>query len=227
MRKRRSLPPLPPLSRQALDEVERIAEDVESALLDCGDNLERARQILRTGVAESLDVRMGYYFSLPNYHSAWIVEIARTTVDSMIPLIPSLTLMPIEQFRDDLLLTAIHHLGAKASSWAKNKTATAAPPEPSLPPSEETIAVQLKRLRDECDWTIPALPEAVNLDVSTVARHLSGQCIPYARNISAYKRVFSKELKRQVLIDKMPLKMRRRSNEDAVKMPAKRHQTCH
>jgi hypothetical protein len=37
-----SLPPLPPLSGQALDEVERIEEDVQGALWDCGDNVEKA-----------------------------------------------------------------------------------------------------------------------------------------------------------------------------------------
>jgi Helix-turn-helix domain len=76
-------------------------------------------------------------------------------------------------------------------------------PAPS-PPPEETIAAQLQRLREECRWTIPKLAEAAGIDPSTVSRHLSGRFIPYARNISAYERIFSKKLKRQVVMNKMP-----------------------
>ncbi len=70
-------------------------------------------------------------------------------------------------------------------------------------PAKETIASQIQRLRDECRWTIPALAEAADLSARQVARHLSGEFKPLARNISAYERAFSNHLKRKVVINKM------------------------
>jgi hypothetical protein len=143
MRKRRSLPPRPPLSGQALDEVQRIEEDVKDALWDCDDNVEKAIRILRTRVVESLDVQMDHFSSLATYHHGWIVEIVLTTVDSMIGLLPPLTIMPVEQFRGDLIRTAKHHL----EQWlaTKNKAATAAPPQPA---SSERTALRDSYLAD-------------------------------------------------------------------------------
>jgi hypothetical protein len=79
-------------------------------------------------------------------------------------------------------------------------------PEPVPPPIApgETIAAQLQRLRKECNWSADRLAEAVKFDPRTVTRHLSGETVPHLRNISAYERVFSKQLKRQVVINKMP-----------------------
>jgi hypothetical protein len=71
-----------------------------------------------------------------------------------------------------------------------------------LPP-KETIAAQIQRLRDECRWTIPTLAEASDLSARQVARHLSGEFKPLARNISAYERAFSNHLKRKIVINKM------------------------
>ena len=194
------LPTLPPLSLQALDEVRGVEDAIQDALQDCDDNLERIRQTLHTGVAEKLNVLWDYYFSLPDPQVDWFAQLIPRTVDSIIGLTP---FARGEQFRSELLRMAAHHLPQRLEA-NKNKAAAAAPAKPSLAPSEETIAAQLKRLRAECNWTIPALAEAVNLDVKTVARNLSGQSIPYARNISAYERAFSKQLKRQILINKMP-----------------------
>jgi hypothetical protein len=70
-------------------------------------------------------------------------------------------------------------------------------------PAKETIATQIQRLRDECRWTIPALAEAADLSARQVARHLSGEFKPLARNISSYERAFSNHLKRKVVINKM------------------------
>jgi hypothetical protein len=76
-------------------------------------------------------------------------------------------------------------------------------PVPS-PPPEETIAAQLRSLLKESRWTAEELAEAVGINTRTVTRHLSGETVPYPRNISAYERVFSNQLKRQVVINKMP-----------------------
>jgi hypothetical protein len=76
------------------------------------------------------------------------------------------------------------------------------PVQPSVP--GDTIAAQLQRLRKECNWSAGRLAEAVKFDPRTVTRHLSGETVPHLRNISAYERVFSNRLKRQVVISKMP-----------------------
>lgn len=68
----------------------------------------------------------------------------------------------------------------------------------------ETIASQLQRHRKECNWSAERLAEAVKFDLRTVTRHLSGETTPHLRNISVYERVFSKQLKKQVVINKMP-----------------------
>jgi hypothetical protein len=128
MRKKPSLPPrpLPPLSVQALDEVERVEEFVQDALLACDENPEKAVRILRTMIVKSLDVQMDYYLSLPTYDAVWAVDVAGKTVDSMIRLFPPLT--SGEHFRGELFRTSIDHLVQKLGD-ANNKAATAAPPE--------------------------------------------------------------------------------------------------
>ncbi len=131
-----SLPRLPPLSRQARDEVELIEQDAQDILEDCGDNFERARRTLRTGVMDSLTVQMDYYFSLANYQTAWIVELIPRTVDSLIERCPAFILG--EQFRGELLLTA----GYQSEQWLraiKNEATTTAPPKPA---SSERIALR-------------------------------------------------------------------------------------
>ena len=66
----------------------------------------------------------------------------------------------------------------------------------------ETVAAQIQRLRDECRWTNEDLAEAADLSTRQVARHVSGEAMPYKRNIATYERVFSKKLKRQIVISK-------------------------
>jgi hypothetical protein len=139
MRKRRSSQPIPPLSRQALGEVELIEEDVQDLLANCGDNPEKALRILRTGVVELLDVQMDFYLPLPDFQIVWVVKAVRTTVDSMICLLPPFTFG--EQFRGDLFFTAIHHVTQRLRG-ATNAVATAAPPKPAPVPSETASTFQ-------------------------------------------------------------------------------------
>jgi hypothetical protein len=74
----------------------------------------------------------------------------------------------------------------------------------SVPTSKptDTVAAQIERLRDECRWTNEELAEAAELSTRQVARHVSGEAMPYKRNIAAYERVFSKKLKRQIVVSK-------------------------
>jgi hypothetical protein len=69
-----------------------------------------------------------------------------------------------------------------------------------------TIEEQIQTLRDECKWTIEILASKTGFDEKTVKRHLSGRAMPHLRNLSVYQRVFSKALKREVVIKKTPPK---------------------
>jgi hypothetical protein len=71
------------------------------------------------------------------------------------------------------------------------------------PSPPETIAAQLQRLRVQCRWTIEELAGAANISSRTVARHLSGEAIPYPKNIFAYEQAISKRLKIKTVIRKM------------------------
>lgn len=68
---------------------------------------------------------------------------------------------------------------------------------------KETIGAQIKRLRDECRWTLEELAEAIDNNERTVRRHEADEVAPYARTIRAYERVFSKRLERKIVISKM------------------------
>jgi hypothetical protein len=84
-----------------------------------------------------------------------------------------------------------------------------APSAPLVEPKAETIAEQLNRLREECQLSPDELVEQlsiqidVTIDVRTVRRHLSGNSVPYPRNLWAYQRLFSKLLNRKIVISKM------------------------
>jgi ribosome-binding protein aMBF1 (putative translation factor) len=80
------------------------------------------------------------------------------------------------------------------------------PPTPAVPAEikAETIAAQIRRLREECHLTAEELAEEVELDSRTVQRHLAGETTPYARHVRIYEMVFSKLLSRQIVICKMP-----------------------
>jgi hypothetical protein len=75
---------------------------------------------------------------------------------------------------------------------------------PLLTPKDESVADQLRRLREESRITEEQLAENVGLNTRTVQRHLADDSIPYARHLTGYERVFSKLLKREVIIRKMP-----------------------
>jgi len=81
------------------------------------------------------------------------------------------------------------------------KPETVSPSNPS-----ETIAAQLQRLRLECNWTIEKLAAKTGFDEKTVKRHLSGRVSPRLGNLTIYQQAFSKALKREVVIEKMPPK---------------------
>jgi DNA-binding XRE family transcriptional regulator len=68
----------------------------------------------------------------------------------------------------------------------------------------ETTGSQIRNLRDECRWTIEDLADAAELHERTISRHEADEIQPYARTIRTYERIFSKQLNRKVVINKMP-----------------------
>jgi hypothetical protein len=74
----------------------------------------------------------------------------------------------------------------------------------ALPPggaAGRSIAAQLIQLRDECRMTAEELAGELDVKVRSVYRHFSGAAIPRKRHIRGYERIFSKALKRQVVIE--------------------------
>ena len=69
---------------------------------------------------------------------------------------------------------------------------------------QESLADQIQRLRVECKWSIEKLAAKTGLDERTVKRHLSGHSVPHLSNLSLYEQAFSKALKKEVVISKMP-----------------------
>jgi hypothetical protein len=144
MKKRAPLPQLPPLSREALHHIHEIEDEVRELLESCSEpllgfiNREKARQIVRTYLIEELDVKMGHYSSLPNYQVAWMPELIRSTVDSLIVLMPVFT--SSKNVRNDLLLTAAEHLAQK---WAQAERA------------KKSDGTDRHKLRDEYLATFP------------------------------------------------------------------------
>jgi DNA-binding transcriptional ArsR family regulator len=199
MKGKTSLPPLPPLSLQALHDVELIEDAVQDALEGCINqvrnlvNPEKASRILRTCLVESLRVQIDYYSSLPGYHPIWIAHILKRTIDSMIALFPVFT--SGEQFRGELIRTATDYLRSRPLNFPKPKlelkSGNTAPP----------INEQLEVLRKECRMTVEDLAEGIGLTPRSVYRHLSGEAVPRARQVAAYEKLFSKRFGKLVNIE--------------------------
>jgi|ERR1035438_123673 DNA-binding transcriptional regulator YiaG len=77
------------------------------------------------------------------------------------------------------------------------------PAEEPTEPKKETIGEQIKYLRDECRLTIEDLAPKLGIEPRSIQRHEANQSKPHARHLAAYERVFSKLLKRQIVINKM------------------------
>jgi hypothetical protein len=199
MRKTPSPPPLPPLSLQALHDVETIEQAVQSALENCINsyrnlvNPEKASRILRTCLVELLRVQIDYYSSLSEYHPVWIAHILKRTIDSLIGLFPVFT--SGEQFRGELLRTATDYLKSRPLDFQKRKLELKS--QTDTPP----ISEQLDLLRKECRITVEELADAISLSARSVYRHLSGDAAPRGRQIIAYEKLFSKKLERLIRIE--------------------------
>ncbi len=215
MKETPSLLPLPPLSVQALHDLHDIEDVVAEALKDLNEffpsitrmlhhhnSPKRIERVLRTCLVAHLDVQMNHYSSLPQYRPIWIVQIIGSSIGSLLGLFP--VFVDAEQYRGVLQQTAAEHIQTKGLNLPKPKLELVSQKEPPPIEVQQCVAVQLRKLRMECNWSVERLAEVAGFNVRTVARHLSGEVNPHLRNISAYERVFSKQLKRQVVINKMP-----------------------
>jgi ribosome-binding protein aMBF1 (putative translation factor) len=82
------------------------------------------------------------------------------------------------------------------------------PPDLAIVAQYESIADQLKRLREESRLTYEKLAEELEVDTRSVERHFAGKAKPRIGHIGGYERVFSEALKRKIVIIITPVKRR-------------------
>jgi hypothetical protein len=70
-------------------------------------------------------------------------------------------------------------------------------------PDGESVGRQIDLLRNECQLTEEQLAEKMMITARTVQRHISDTCLPLSRSLTGYSRLFSKLLRRQIVIRKM------------------------
>ena len=134
-------------------------------------------------------------------------EFARNSIARMYGIKPEEVTSQQIKFEISRLLPFYHRIEVVPSATQQEPAPEAKPSDqaepntvPAVSPPDETIAAQIRRFRDECRWTNEDLAEAADLSTRQVARHVSGEAMPYKRNIGKYERVFSKKLKRQIVI---------------------------
>jgi len=67
----------------------------------------------------------------------------------------------------------------------------------------ESVGHQINRYREECRKTIEDLAEEMEISTRAVQRHIKDDCMPLARVLTGYERIFSKYLNKQIVIKKM------------------------
>ncbi len=112
----------PPLSFDALKQVEEIERYTEQAMHRCtkgGFNKAKALTILRTCITEAFNAKHNFYISLSDYRKEWISEIKRETIDSAICF-----LNPILSLKDDVKSEIYKELQRTLGEQQKNKAST-------------------------------------------------------------------------------------------------------
>lgn len=144
MKKHLSVPPLPPLSLKALDEVRKIEDYAQASLHHCGDewayNTQKALRILRVCVVASLDRQIAYYSSLSGYCPQWLAELREKTIYATVSLIGRAGRDNWNYLREELEQTVKDHLAQKAI-----QAKASARPKEKL----EQKQIDRKKLRDE------------------------------------------------------------------------------
>lgn len=70
-------------------------------------------------------------------------------------------------------------------------------------PSQESLAEQIKRLKDECDITAEEIAEALGVVPRSIFKHLAGKTVPRRGHLTAYERLFTDRLGRSVTLRKV------------------------
>jgi|SRR6185437_4898514 len=200
-RKRSTIPTIPQLSFQVLNNVQTIEKYAHNELRDCRDvksgdlNVEKAKRIARTCSVAVLDVMLAYYESLVTFDERWIIQLQESAVESVVGMIPSGYEDDLyEFFRHLLWKTTYSHLNAPKA----NKKLEPVSKQATL--LKETIADQINHLRKECHLSTEELADKIGIDTRSVKRHVAGKSTPYPQHLRAYQKIFSELLNRQISI---------------------------
>jgi hypothetical protein len=68
----------------------------------------------------------------------------------------------------------------------------------------KSVGDQIEGYRKECRMTFEDLAEKIGVNTRTVQRHIADACMPHARHLGGYERVFSRSLNRKIVIKKIP-----------------------
>ena len=82
-------------------------------------------------------------------------------------------------------------------------SAVISPASPAEATVVRSVDAQIDELRKESNLTVEGLAEKIGVSTRTVQRHIADSSMPYPRHLTAYMRLFSKSLRREVFIRKM------------------------
>jgi hypothetical protein len=114
MKKKSSTPRLPPLSLEALHRVELLEQYARHAAEEASNpvgmtsNTESLTRSLRTCAVQLLAVQFEFYDSLPNFQHEWELQIAESTLSSLLGLFP--LFVPSAPYRPELTRTINDYL---------------------------------------------------------------------------------------------------------------------
>ncbi|HEY6253855.1 MAG TPA: hypothetical protein VI685_28195 [Candidatus Angelobacter sp.] len=97
--KKQPPPLLPPLSFDALQQVNDIEDYARIALMTCS-NREQVRRVVGTTVISIFDIQVNCFAFLPDWQQEWMREIRHRSIDSVIEMCPFFA--PGEEFRPEL-----------------------------------------------------------------------------------------------------------------------------
>lgn len=105
--KKKPPPTLPPLSLEALQQINKV-EDYARIALMTSTKREQVRRIVGTSVISIFNIHFGFYAFLPDFQQDWIREIRDQSIDSIIEMCP--VFAPGEKFRPELHRIVQEHM---------------------------------------------------------------------------------------------------------------------
>lgn len=209
MQEKSSLPPLPPLSVQALSDLQNIEDVVAEALEHLDDFLpsvtsmlhrhnspKRIERVLRTCLVAHLDVQINYYSSLPQYRATWIPQIIGSSIGALLSMFP--VFVDSEPYRGILNGTAAEYIKTRPLNLPKSKNHTTAAVNEQKALRDQYLANfpdEKIKLRDLC-W-------AAGQHYREWRRWLSGQIKTGSTADLAFRRILSSG-KRPLEFNKKP-----------------------